>query len=103
MISKKGAFRSYAKKAFGTSVAFSSGWIYWMSEMFMIGSQLTALSIFTKFWFPNFPLWLLSAIYAVLGIIVVLLGSKGFEKIENLLGIIKISAIFMFIVIAFLP
>lgn len=99
---QKGSFRSYAKKAFGSSVGFSSGWIYWMSEMFIIGSQLTALSIFTKFWFPDFPLWLLSAIYAVLGIIVVLLGSKGFEKIENLLGIIKISAILMFIVIAIL-
>lgn len=33
---QKGSFRSYAKKAFGSSVAFSSGWIYWMSEMFIL-------------------------------------------------------------------
>ncbi|MFE8702684.1 amino acid permease [Cytobacillus sp. FJAT-54145] len=99
---QKGSFRSYAKKAFGSWVGFSSGWVYWMSEMLIMGSQLTALSIFTKFWFPDVPLWVLSSIYAVLGIIVVLLGSKGFEKIENLLGVIKISAILMFIIIAIL-
>ncbi|WP_077213615.1 amino acid permease [Bacillus dakarensis] len=99
---QKGSFRSYAKKAYGPSLGFTSGWVYWVSEMLIIGSQLTALSIFTKFWFDNIPLWVLSTIYAVLGIIVVLLGSKGFEKIENLLGVIKISAILMFIIIALL-
>lgn len=99
---QKGSFRSYAKKAFGPWAGFSSGWVYWMAEMLIMGSQLTALSIFTKFWFPHIPLWVFSSIYAVLGIIVVLLGSSGFEKIENLLGVIKISAILMFIILALL-
>jgi len=99
---QKGSFRAYAKKAFGPWAGFTSGWVYWMSEMLITGSQLTALSIFAKFWFPNFPLWVFSAFFATLGIIVVLLGNKGFEKIENLLGVIKISAILMFIIIAIL-
>lgn len=99
---QKGSFRAYAKKAFGPWAGFTSGWVYWMSEMLITGSQLTALSIFTKFWFPNIPLWVFSAFYAALGIVVVLLGNKGFEKIENLLGVIKISAILMFIIIAIL-
>lgn len=97
---QKGSFRSYAKKAFGRWAGFSSGWVYWFSEMLIMGSQLTALSIFTKFWFPNFPLWVFATIYAVLGIIVVLTGTKGFERMENVFAVIKIAAILMFIVLA---
>ncbi|WP_078552472.1 amino acid permease [Bacillus alkalicellulosilyticus] len=99
---QKGSFRTYAKKAYGRWAGFSSGWVYWASEMLIMGSQLTALSIFTRLWFPNVPLWMLASVYAVLGIIVVLLGSKGFDRIENVLAVIKIAAIVMFIILAVL-
>lgn len=97
---QKGSFRSYAKKAFGKWAGFSSGWVYWFSEMLITGSQLTALSILSRFWFPNIPLWVFAAIYATLGIIVVIIGTKGFERAQNLFAIIKIAAIFMFIILA---
>lgn len=97
---QKGSFRSYAKKAFGRWAGFSSGWVYWFSELLIMGSQLTALSIFTKFWFPNMPLWIFASIYAILGIIVVLSGTKGFERMENVFAVIKIAAILMFIILA---
>lgn len=97
---QKGAFRSYAKKAYGKWAGFSSGWVYWFSEMLITGSQLTALSLLTRFWFPNVPLWVFSAIYAVLGVIVVMIGTKGFEKAQNVFAVIKIAAIFMFIILA---
>ncbi|RUL51287.1 amino acid permease [Lysinibacillus antri] len=99
---QKGSFRSYAKKAYGRWAGFSSGWVYWFSEMLISGSQLTALSILTRFWFPNIPLWILASIYAILGIIVVLIGTKGFERTENLFAVIKVAAIFMFIILAIL-
>ena len=38
--------------------------------------------------------------YAILSIIVVLTGNKGFDKVENVLAIIKTAAIVMFIIIA---
>lgn len=97
---QKGSFRAYSKKAFGRWAGFGCGWVYWCSEILIIGSQLTALSIFSRFWFPNIPLWIFASIFAVLGIIVVLLGSSGFEKAEGLFAIIKISAILMFIILA---
>jgi L-asparagine transporter-like permease len=97
---QKGSFRTYAKKAFGKWAGFSSGWVYWFSEMLIVGSQLTALSIFTKFWFPNQPLWIFASVYAALGIIVVLTGTKGFERMENVFAVVKIAAILMFIVLA---
>jgi L-asparagine transporter-like permease len=97
---QKGGFRSYAKKAYGRWAGFSSGWVYWCSEMLIMGSQMTALSIFSRFWFPKVPLWIFATVYAVLGLTVLLIGVKVLNKMENLLAILKISAILMFIIIA---
>ncbi|WLV25241.1 amino acid permease [Aciduricibacillus chroicocephali] len=97
---QKGAFRSYAKKAYGSWAGFSSGWVYWFSEILIVGSQLTALSILSKFWFPDWPLWVFGTFYAILGVIVVLIGTSGFEKAQNIFAVIKIAAIFMFIILA---
>ncbi|MGX4584984.1 amino acid permease [Paenibacillus chitinolyticus] len=96
----KGSFRSYAKKAYGRWAGFSSGWVYWSSELLIMGSQLTALSLFSRFWFPAVPMWGFATGYGVLGLGIIMLGTKGFERMENLFAVIKISAIVMFLVIA---
>jgi L-asparagine transporter-like permease len=97
-----GGFRSYAKKAYGRWAGFSSGWVYWCSEVLIMGSQMTALSIFSRFWFPNVPLWLFAAGYATLGLVIILIGVGILNKLENILAVLKVSAILMFIVIALL-
>jgi len=96
----EGSFRSYAKKAYGGWAGFSSGWVYWSSELLIMGSQMTALSLFSRFWFPAVPMWLFAIVYAVLGLAIVLLGTKGFERFENVFAIMKVSAIIMFIILA---
>ncbi|WP_053366733.1 amino acid permease [Bacillus sp. FJAT-27245] len=97
-----GSFCYYAGKAYGQWAGFSCGWNYWSSNILIMGSQLTALSILSRFWLPNIPLWLFAAGYAALAILVVLTGNKGFDKVENLLAVIKTSAIIMFIILAVL-
>ncbi len=71
-----------------------------MSEMLIMGSQLMALGIFTRFWFPSLPLWIATSIYAVLGLLVILTGMKGFENFQHIFGVLKTAAIVMFIVVA---
>ncbi|UJF34944.1 amino acid permease [Paenibacillus hexagrammi] len=97
---QKGSFQVYARKAYGRWAGFSSGWVYWCSELLIMGSQLIALSLFTRVWLPNMPMWLLSAGYAILGITVILLGTKAFERAEHVFAVVKVSAIVMFLVIA---
>jgi len=96
----KGSFRTYAKQAFANWAGFSNGWIYLISEMLIMGSQLTALGIFTKLWFPALPLWVAASIYAALGLAVILTGMKGFEKFQNIFGALKAAAVVMFIIVA---
>ncbi|TLS51326.1 amino acid permease [Paenibacillus antri] len=99
---EKGSFRTYTKHAFGHWAGFSHGWMYWLSEMLILGSQLTALGLFTRFWYDKIPLWGYAAAYSVLGVAIVLLGQKGFEKAENVFAVLKVTALVMFIVLAFL-
>ncbi|MFX3631373.1 MAG: amino acid permease [Candidatus Pristimantibacillus sp.] len=98
----EGSFRSYAKKAFGRWAGFSSGWVYWTSELLIMGSQLSALSLFSRFWFPGVPMWCFAAGYGLLGLIIVIFGTKGFDRLENIFAVIKTAAIVMFIIIALL-
>ncbi|MBS4174099.1 amino acid permease [Bacillus sp. FJAT-49736] len=97
---QEGSFCYYAKKAYGGWAGFSSGWNYWCSNILIMGSQLTALSILSRFWFSQVPLWVFAAGYAILSVIVVLMGTKGFDKIENILAVLKTAAIIMFIILA---
>lgn len=97
---QEGSFCYYANKAYGQWAGFCCGWNYWSSNILIMGSQLTALSILSQFWFPKVPLWIFASGFAVLSIGVVLTGNKGFDKVEDLLAIIKTAAIIMFIIIA---
>ena len=97
---QEGSFCYYANKAFGPWAGFSCGWNYWSSNILIMGSQLTALSILSQFWFPKVPLWIFASGFAIVAIIVVLFGTKGFDKVENVLAVVKTAAIFMFIIIA---
>ncbi|TCT20942.1 amino acid/polyamine/organocation transporter (APC superfamily) [Melghiribacillus thermohalophilus] len=97
---EKGSFREYAKKAFGHWAGFSVGWVYCSSELLIMGSQLTALSIFSRFWFPQIPLWIFAVCYGALGIVVLLAGAKKLSDLENLFAVLKVAAIVMFIIIA---
>ncbi|GAE04929.1 amino acid permease [Paenibacillus sp. JCM 10914] len=61
---------------------------------------MTALAIFTRFWFPGVPMWLCALGYAVLGLGVIWIGNKAFDRLETLLACIKVAAIIMFLIIA---
>lgn len=99
---QSGSFRTYAKKAYGESYAFVFGWIYWFAGLMIVASEITALSTFTRYWLPSVPLWLFFAGYACVGIGVILLGVQDFGTIESYLAVLKLSALFAFILLTVL-
>ncbi|WP_425414131.1 amino acid permease [Paenibacillus assamensis] len=95
----KGSFRTYAKLAFGRWAGFGSGWLYWSSEMLILGSSLMALGLFSQLWFPSIPLWMFATGYALLGMVVIFFGIKVLEATQSVLAIVKLAALVMFIMI----
>jgi L-asparagine transporter-like permease len=92
-----GSFRTYAKLAFGNSMGFVSGWVYWIAGIFIMSSEAVALGTFTKFWFPHIPLWIFTAFFVAAAFAINLLGVKNFGKIESLFAIVKLSTLVIFI------
>ena len=97
-----GSFRDYARKAFGDNIGFISGWIFWIAGVLIMSSEVTALSVFSRYWFPQIPLWAFSIIYSCLGLGINLLGVKDFGEIESFFAIVKITAIASFIIFGIL-
>jgi L-asparagine transporter-like permease len=92
-----GSFRTYAKIAFGNSMGFISGWMYWLSGVFIMSSEAVALATFTQFWFPHIALWILTIIYVAAAFGINLLGVKNFGKIESIFAMVKLSTLVIFI------
>lgn len=93
-----GSFRTYARKAFGNSMGFVSGWMYWLANVLIISSEVVALATFTRFWFPHTPLWVFSVLYSAIAFGINLLGVKNFGKIESLFAVVKLTTLIVFIV-----
>lgn len=96
-----GSFRTYAEKAFGPSMGFIVGWVYWTGLVLAMSSEATAVSIFLRLWFGNISLPILGAIIIFIIIVINLLGTDKLSKLENSLAAIKLLAIVGFIIIAF--
>ena len=92
-----GSFRDYARKAFGGNIGFISGWMFWIAGVLIMSSEVTALSVFSRYWFPQVPLWTFSVIYSSLGLGINLLGVKDFGEIESFFAIVKITTLVLFI------
>lgn len=78
-------------------MGFMSGWIYWIAGLLIMSSEIAALSIFTRFWFPNVPLWVFAIVYSVLGFGINALGTKNFGKIESMFALLKTTTLLAFI------
>lgn len=92
-----GSFRTYAKKAFGDSMGFVSGWMYWLSGVFIMSSEAVALATFTRYWFPHVPLWIFTIAYVAAAFGINLLGVKNFGKIESSFAMVKLSTLVIFV------
>jgi amino acid transporter, AAT family len=97
-----GSFRVYAEEALGDIGGFLNGWVYWTAGVFIMSSEVTASAIFTKFWFPKVPLWIIALIYSVMVLCVNALGTKNFGTIESWFSTIKISALFIITIVGIL-
>lgn len=97
-----GTFRAYARFAFGPDVGFLSGWVYWIAGVLIMSSEVTAISIFTRYWFPLVPLWVFAVLYSAVALGINLLGIRNFGMIESAFAFIKTSTLLLFILFGFL-
>ena len=88
-----GSFSYYAAKYWGKFPGFLAGWNYWFLYILVSMAELSAVSIYLGYWFPDLPKWV--GVLACLVIITVinLVTVSAYGEIEFWMAFIKISAI----------
>lgn len=97
-----GSFRVHASEIFGPWIGFVNGWMFWLSGILGMASEVAAAAIFTRFWLPKIPLWIFCVVYAVMMAAVNLNDLHGLSRIETVLASVKIIALVLFILFGIL-
>ncbi|WEG73628.1 amino acid permease [Vagococcus intermedius] len=87
------SFVDLAHEYLGRRTAFITGWTYWFCWISVAMSDLTAVGIYMRFWFPNLPQWIPALIVLLFLMFMNLASVKLFGEIEFWLALIKIIAI----------
>jgi amino acid transporter, AAT family len=88
-----GSFATYAEEYVSPFAGFATGWSYWFTWVVTGMAEITAVGIYTNYWFPELPQWI-PAIVA-LGVLygVNLIAVRLFGELEFWFALIKILAI----------
>lgn len=94
-----GSFGTNAEQYIGPLAGFLVRYAYWSSIVFAVGTEVTAIAVYMKYWFPTVPGW-----YWIVGFSAALIGInaasvKIFGAVEYAFSMLKIAAIVGFILL----
>ena len=88
-----GSFSYYAAKYWGDFPGFLAGWNYWFLYILVSMAELSAVSIYLGYWFPDLPRWVGVLACLIIITVVNLVTVSAYGEIEFWMAFIKISAI----------
>ena len=99
MIAIGGSFGAYAEFYIGPLAGYLVRYAYWSAVVFAVGTEVSAVAVFMKYWFANVPGW-----YWIVGFSATLIGVnaasvKVYGVIEYAFSMLKIVAIVAFILL----
>ncbi|MGN7395253.1 amino acid permease [Peribacillus frigoritolerans] len=93
-----GSFRVYASKFVDPSFGFAIGWNYWYNWAITIAAELAAVVLIMKFWFPDSPSFIWSAIALIIMFLINYMSVKGFGETEFWFAMIKVVTVVIFLI-----
>lgn len=94
-----GSFGAYAEHYIGPWAGFLVRYAYWSCIVLAVGTEVTAIAVYMKYWFPQVPGWYWVAGFSAALVLVNALSVDLFGTIEYGFSVIKIAAIVGFILI----
>jgi L-asparagine transporter-like permease len=88
-----GSSSYFAYKYWGEFPGFLAGWNYWVLQVLVGITELTAVAAYTQYWFPNIATWETALFFFVLVNVINLLTVKTYGEVEFWFSSIKIFAI----------
>lgn len=95
-----GSFGAYAEHYIGPLAGFLVRYAYWTCIVLAVGTEVTAVALYMKYWFPAVPgaVWILGFSAALVAVNAVRVGTFG--AVEYVFSLIKLTAIVAFIILA---
>jgi AAT family amino acid transporter len=94
-----GSFGVYAELYLSPWAGFVVRYTYWAAQSVAIGGEAVAAAIYTRWWFPQTPVWFWVVFYSAVLIFVNARSVGAFGEFEYWFSLIKVSAIVVFIVL----
>jgi L-asparagine transporter-like permease len=95
-----GSFGTYAEYYVSPLAGFMVRYAYWTCIVLAVGTEVTAVALYMKFWFPAVPGWLWIAAFSGSLITVNAFSVSTFGTVEYWFSLLKIAAIIVFILLA---
>jgi L-asparagine transporter-like permease len=95
-----GSFGTYAEYYVSPLAGFMVRYAYWTCIVLAVGTEVTAIALYMKFWFPGVPGWLWIAVFSGSLLTVNALSVNTFGTVEYWFSLLKVSAIVAFILLA---
>ena len=93
-----GSFSRYAYELIGPRAGFLTGWTYWFMLILSIMSEITAVAIYMKLWFPETSPWIWSlAALATMGLLN-FVAVRAYGELEFWFSAIKVLTIVFMII-----
>nr|WP_263327786.1 amino acid permease [Neobacillus sp. Marseille-Q6967] len=93
------SFVDFVRDYLGDMAAFITGWTYWFCWISIAMADLTAVGLYTQYWFPSVPQWMPGLIALVILLFMNLATVKLFGEMEFWFALIKVIAILALIVV----
>jgi L-asparagine transporter-like permease len=95
-----GSFGAYAEHYVGPLAGFMVRYAYWTCIVLAVGTEVTAVALYMKFWFAAVPGWVWILAFSASLIMVNAFRVSTFGTVEYWFSLVKITAIVAFILLA---
>ncbi|MDO4609383.1 amino acid permease [Corynebacterium sp.] len=94
-----GSFQEYGTRFVSPSFGFAMGWNYWFNWAITVAAELVAAALVMKYWLPDVPSWIWSALFLALLFGINALSARAFGEGEFWFAAIKVITVVVFLVI----
>ena len=92
-----GSFGAWAEFYIHPLAGFLVRYAYWSAIVLAVGTEVTAIAVYMKFWFPSIPGWYWIIGFSAILIAINAINVKVFGSVEYVFSALKITAIIVFI------
>lgn len=94
-----GSFGTYASRYVDPAFGFALGWNYWFNWAITLAAELVAGALIMKYWFPDTPAIVWSALFLMALFLMNYLSTRSFGESEYFFSSMKVITVFVFLFI----